>query len=106
MLVDYERAWLALKAATAGRQGIGVGSLHALMAQLEIDHRVEEGLPERAFRLYGVALAHDLTIGNHTSTSAEAQAPTSNDGEFAPSDPGNGSKEKVHDAGEQEAVHA
>lgn len=94
MLVDYERAWLALKGATAGKQGIGVGTLHALMAELEIENQVEEGLPERAFRLYGVALAHDMTIGNHTPAPREAQAPSADDGEFAPSDPGNGSKEK------------
>ena len=103
MLVDYERAWLALKGATAGKQGIGVGTLHALMAELEIANQVEEGLPERAFRLYGVALAHDMTIGNHMPAPQEAQAPSVDGGEFAPSDPGNGSKEIEHDG---EAISA
>ena len=105
MLVDYERAWLALKAATSGKQGIGVGTLHALMAQLEIDNRVEEGLPERAFRLYGVALAHDLTIGSHTPALSEAHAPSGDGFEAAPSDPAeNGSKE--NHAGEQEVIRS
>ena len=107
MLVDYERAWLALKGATAGKQGIGVGTLHALMAELEIDNIVEEGLPERAFRLYGVALSQDMTIGNHIPAPSEAQASSSDGGEFAPSDPSNGSKEtrngKQHSR-QQEAV--
>ena len=103
MLVDYERAWLALKEATAGKQGIGIGTLHALMAELEISNRVEEGLPERAFRLYGVALAQDLTIGNHIPASPEAHAPSGNGGEFAPSDPDNGSKENHNGRHSKEA---
>ena len=90
---------MALKGATAGKQGIGVGTLHALMARLEIENQVEEGLPERAFRLYGVALAQDMTIGNHTPAPQEAQAPSVDGDGFAPSDPGDGSKE--NDNGKQ-----
>lgn len=103
MLVDYERAWLALKAATLGKQGIGVGTLHALMAELEIKNRVEEGLPERALRLYGVALAQDLTIGGHSPATTTALAQSSDGFEAAPSDPNNGSKEKHNGKQRQEA---
>jgi hypothetical protein len=104
MLVDYERAWLELKAATLGKQGIGVGTLHSLMAELEISNRVEEGLPERALRLYGVLLGQDLTIGGHSPAPTEALAQSLDGNEATPSDSAESGSKENHNAGEQEAV--
>jgi hypothetical protein len=60
MLVDFEAAWLDLKAEVDGKQGIGVDRLLALMARLETQHRVPESVAEEALRLYGLQFTQDL----------------------------------------------
>ena len=47
MLVDYERAWLELKANVLSKNSHGQRDLLATMAQAELDCRVPEG--ERDF---------------------------------------------------------
>lgn len=59
-LIDFEAAWLALAEAISDRQGIGRDQLLALMKKLEVEYKLEEGLAERMFRHYGVALSEDL----------------------------------------------
>lgn len=41
--VDYERAWLALKAQIVGKASHGRRDLCVAMTQIELDCRVEEG---------------------------------------------------------------
>jgi len=78
MLVDFERAWLDLKAELDGKQGIGVDRLLALMARLEARHRLDESLAEEALRLYGVQLSQDLRAlarGDHVTLTVTAPTP-------------------------------
>lgn len=65
MLVDYERVVLAIKREVASKKSHGGAALLAAIAQFEVDCIVEEGLPERALRLYGVALSDDLITPTH-----------------------------------------
>jgi hypothetical protein len=55
MLVDVERVLLDLKRHIAGKSHHGQRELLSAIAQLEVAHRIEESLPERALRLYGWA---------------------------------------------------
>lgn len=60
MLVDHERVLADLKGIIADKSAHGQRDLLAAIARLEAQHRVEESLPERALRLYGVVFADDL----------------------------------------------
>lgn len=73
MLVDHERAWLALKALIADKGSHGRDTLLAEMSKLEVQHTLEEGLLERALRLYGVALSDDLLRPAHALPSSGAR---------------------------------
>jgi hypothetical protein len=75
VLVDHEKAWLALKALIADKGSHGRDTLLAEMSKLEVQHTLEEGLPERALRLYGVVFSHDLLRPAH-----EGPASASRDG--------------------------
>lgn len=61
MLVDAERVLLDLKRHIASKSHHGQRDLLAEIARLEVQNQLEEGLPERALRLYGVKFAEDLT---------------------------------------------
>lgn len=60
MLVDFERVLLDLKTVLAAKKSHGGDSLLAEIARLEARHRCEEGLPEKALRLYGESLRDAL----------------------------------------------
>src|SRR3954469_8142772 len=60
VLVDHERVVLDLKRAIVAKKSHGQRDLLALIAQLEVQHQLEEGVPERALRLYGVVFSDDL----------------------------------------------
>jgi hypothetical protein len=60
MLIDHERVLLDLKRSIAAKSHHGQRDLLAEIARLEVENVVEEGVPERALRLYGVALSSDL----------------------------------------------
>lgn len=60
MLVDNEAVLLGLKAVLMEKKSHGRDTLLAEIARLEVQHRIEEGVPERALRLYGVVLSDDL----------------------------------------------
>ncbi len=55
MLVDHERVLLDLKREIAEKSHHGQRDLFALIGELEARHAIEEGLPEKAMRLYGLA---------------------------------------------------
>lgn len=61
MLIDCEQVLLDLKQHLLAKHSHGQRDLIGLIAQLEVKHRVEEGLPERAIRLYGTELQEALT---------------------------------------------
>lgn len=71
MLIDYERVVLRLRQEMVGRQGIGADGLLALIGRLEAECAVEEGLPERALRLYGSEIFELIKSG---TSSAPLQA--------------------------------
>jgi hypothetical protein len=54
MLVDTERVLLDLKRHLATKPHHGQRELALVIAELEAKHQIEEGLPERALRLYGM----------------------------------------------------
>lgn len=56
MLIDHEQAWLLLKEVVRAKRAHGADGLLVEMSRLEVECRVEEGIPERALRLYGIAL--------------------------------------------------
>lgn len=60
MLVDFEAVLLDLKAVLVTKASHGRDALLAEIAGLEVKHRVTEGLPEKALRLYGEELADAL----------------------------------------------
>lgn len=60
MLVDCERVLLLLKQHIASKNSHGQRDLLAEIARLEVECRVDEGLPEKALRLYGVVFSDDL----------------------------------------------
>lgn len=60
MLVDYEKVVRDLKALIASKGSHGQRDLLAAVARLEAEHQLEEGLPERALRLYGVVFSDAL----------------------------------------------
>lgn len=95
MLVDHERVLLRLKEEMADRQGIGRDALYALISKLEVECAVEEGVPERAFRAYGVLLSRDLITSGDQPAPEEAHAPLA-DGEGPALPRADGSKEDSH----------
>jgi hypothetical protein len=60
VLVDYEKVVLALKKAISEKGSHGQRDLLALISGLEAQHTLDEGLPEEALRLYGVAIGGAL----------------------------------------------
>jgi hypothetical protein len=52
-VVDYERAWHALLAKIAERDGWGSAKLTLEAARIAGQHQVSEGFIERALRMYG-----------------------------------------------------
>lgn len=60
MLVDHERVLLELKQHIGSKSHHGQRDLLAEIARLEVANAVEEGVPERALRLYGVVFSDDL----------------------------------------------
>jgi hypothetical protein len=76
MLVDNERVLLELKRHVASKSHHGQRDLLAEIARLETRNQLEEGLPERALRLYGVGFSEDLL----RPSSVEGRVPLS-DGE-------------------------
>ncbi|MET0604176.1 MAG: hypothetical protein ABW167_19485 [Baekduia sp.] len=60
MLVDYEKVARDLKAYIAGKGSHGQRDLLAEIGRLEAAHKLEEGLPEMALRLYGVVFSDAL----------------------------------------------
>lgn len=56
-LLDYEGIVLDLERHFLTKNSFGQRELLALVAQLRVDHRQVEGLPEKALRLYGSDLA-------------------------------------------------
>lgn len=60
MLTDHERVLLKLKAHVASKKSHGQRDLLATIAALEAECAVEEGLPEKALRLFGNRLSEDL----------------------------------------------
>lgn len=59
-LVDYEAVVLDLEAEVAAKNSHGQRDLLRKIAELRQEHRVTEGLPERALRLYGAELGEDI----------------------------------------------
>lgn len=97
MLVDYERVVQRLRQEMVERQGIGRDGLYALIARLEVECAVEEGLPERALRLYGVALSDDLITSGLQPAPDPAHAPGPDGSGAAPSIAARGgTKEHTH----------
>jgi hypothetical protein len=104
VLVDHERLLLRLKEYIAGREGHGSRTLLAEISRLETECQVEEGLPEKAFRLYGVALAHDLiTSGTESAPQSPQASAGEDDGTALPR--ANRTKEE-HDAGHRDRAAA
>lgn len=60
MLVDHEKAWQRFKAVVASKSSHGQKDLLAEMSRIEVECGVEEGLPEKALRLYGIVISDDL----------------------------------------------
>lgn len=60
MLIDHERVLLDLKRIIAAKSHHGQRDLLAEISRLEVENVVEEGVPERALRLFGVVLSDDL----------------------------------------------
>jgi hypothetical protein len=60
MLVDYERVVALLKRHATSKGSHGQRELLEVIARLEAECMIEEGLPEKALRLYGVVLSDDL----------------------------------------------
>lgn len=60
MLVDYEKVVRDLKVYFARKGSHGRDGLLAEIARLEAEHQLEEGLPEKALRLYGVVVSDAL----------------------------------------------
>jgi hypothetical protein len=60
MLVDFERVIALLKREVASKPSHGQRDLLATIARLEGECMIEEGLPEKALRLYGPDLADAL----------------------------------------------
>jgi hypothetical protein len=81
VLVDVEAAWLDLKAEVSRKSHHGQRDLLAVMARLEVKHRIEpEGLPEQALRLYGLEFFSQVV----------KQLPDSPGDRVRPGDGGNG----------------
>lgn len=79
MLVDHERAWLALRAFIQTKSGhgtFGPQGLLAEMAKIEVECAVEEGPTERILRLFGVQLSDDLI---HFVEAASGDRPNGHD---------------------------
>lgn len=68
MLVDYERVVLRLKQHIGTKSHHGQRELLALIAGLEGECALEEGLPEKALRLYGVELFETVVVGKGDQT--------------------------------------
>jgi hypothetical protein len=62
MLIDYEAVVHDVEAYIEGKDGNSFGEreLTDLLRSLRVRHRIQEGLPERALRLYGPQLAESL----------------------------------------------
>jgi hypothetical protein len=60
VLVDYEKVVLSLKAFVSAKPSHGREGLLAEISRLEAENALEEGLPEKALRLYGVVLTDAL----------------------------------------------
>jgi hypothetical protein len=74
MLTDHERVLLKLKAHIASKGSHGQRELLGLIGKLEVECSVEEGLPERALRLYGNMMSEDFLgrLEQHANTEAVA----------------------------------
>lgn len=77
MLVDHERVLLDLKQEIAQKSHHGQRDLLALVATLEAKHRLDEGLPERMLRLYGVQVGSDFLKDG--SSSERGRVPAADD---------------------------
>lgn len=72
MLVDHEALLLDLKRHLVTKNSHGQRDLLGLIAHLEVAHAVEEGVPERALRLYGADLAEALRRSDEPTTGGPA----------------------------------
>lgn len=80
MLVDFEAVLLGLKQEILSKKSHGQRDLLAAISRLEVEHRLEEGTPERALRLFGVVLSDDLL----RPALSEARAPRGDGHDTAP----------------------
>lgn len=60
-LIDWEAVVLDLEAYIAAKHSHGQRELLARLAELRVQHRQIEGLPEKALRLYGTDLIDAVT---------------------------------------------
>ena len=74
MLTDHERVLLKLKSHIAAKASHGQRDLLGLIGKLEAECAIEEGLPEKALRLYGNLMSEDFLgqLEQHTDTVAVA----------------------------------
>lgn len=105
MLVDYEALLLDLKAAVIAKNSHGQRDLLGLIARLEVEHRVEEGLPERAIRLYGQDLQEALT-GSSREPATEVPVGDNGHGSYARSLSDSPSPKEDTHARDADAGHA
>lgn len=66
-LVDWEAAWLDLAAHVRSKNSHGQRELTDLMADLTVEHRQVEGLPEKVGRVYLPSLVEELSERPATS---------------------------------------
>lgn len=71
MLVDYEAVLLDLKRHLATKPHHGQRELAVVIAQLEVKNRVEEGMPDRALRLYGLEFFEEAITSSRQPPSTE-----------------------------------
>lgn len=102
-LVDYERVVVRLRQEMVGRQGIGADGLLALIGRLEAECAVEEGLPERALRLYGSEIFELIKSGT-PSAPQQSHASASDDVRSAPSIAAHSGTKGAHDGGRNSAA--
>lgn len=79
MLVDCERVLLEVKRYIATKPHHGQRELSAVINSLEAEHSIEEGLPERTLRLYGLEFFEE-------AIRASRDQPTSPGGRVPPAD--------------------
>lgn len=72
MITDYEAVVADLRIYLVGKRSFGQRELIIKLTELEAKHRVEEGLPEKALRMYGNEI-HEAITQPPASESAERE---------------------------------